>query len=921
MSGERLIRSAADPEERDAEHDGVARPASVRPALEVGRADDPLERDADRVAELVMRTLRSPGPFSSSGCDEHGVDQRVRRSGVVAESRAERHVPAGRVARSPRADAGGPNGGVLDSATSDRIRRSSGGGRPLGGAHRANLENAFGADFSAVRIHQDSSVAPDLGAAAFTHGPDIHFGRGAYAPHTDEGLHVLSHELAHTVQQGAAPLHSSDASTTDRVARSIALTTRRSSRTLRRHFIPMPGALKEPQILEPKQRWSVFGGTDAVLRYDELKKIRATVMAAIPPNSQPTPKERIDRVRIETVPAALMPAGYGAVPAKTESSGTIYFNWECPDYFRVDGTPDPDKVRSTVIHEFFHAVSSGSTGLQSSADLLDPAGGIAKSQLQPDEAITEILAVRAYEAVFGADRPYLTGYFVTASKGVASSVDAATAGIAKQERLPVAWTGDMVKVLQSVLSVGEDDLVEMYFSDPAKFQTLTSAPGVKTAIIDEWNGVIGLSALKNRDILSSDYKERFLVEAVTPVVAKRLDEAPTLDEKVRVMQFAAAERGAPVDTSPAAVGDLTFSDGYVKRFMAKIQQQADLVRNTASTSGPTLAISYPREQQLVTSPDYTIRTDVSDDVDNVRVNVDGEPSWRQARHETEAWFTDVRVADLPEGPIDVIAEAWTGQGRRVEEHRTFQNQRAEGPTGVSPIDPKIVQDHLALLGVTRPVRIIAVPKSRKSGGKTVSYKLGDAISTYPAGYTYGLSSTELAKSLGELVGAPPANDKQSAFAYVGEFFAGAGYESAHDLVVVNADQNSSRAMLHELGHFKQDLTGANETNTHVYVLEYHNVLLHENLDEDELRTSYGSVPENRSGKNWKDLRDDVAQWPATLSLLDEIEGVLRTPKYAAIADAVKANLVAEFFNDSKGDRAAKLKASGKVRTPKYPGSL
>jgi Domain of unknown function (DUF4157) len=930
LSAEWEAKPVADPQGPEREQRPATTPLMVQPRLEVGRVDDPLERDADRVADLVMRALRSPGPSRSHDLDEQGdeADRRIQRSDVPGVVRG----PVGgdiegRIRRATRMDVGGPDGGVLDPDTVDRIQRSAGGGRPLDPARRETLEGAFGADFSSVRVHEDSGLAPELGATAFTHGSDIHFARGAYAPERSDGLHLLSHELAHTVQQGAAPLRSGGTSARNDAAQSSAPTARRSTQILQRHFIPMPGALKAPQILKPKQRWSVFGGKDSVLRYDELKKIKATIAAAIPPDSKPSPQERVDRVRIETVPARFMPAAYQEVPAKTESSGVIFFNWECPDYFRVDGTPDPDKVRSTVIHEFFHAVSSGSTGLQPSADLLDPAGGIAKSQLQPDEAVTEILAVRAYEAVFGADKPYLTGYFVTASKGVASSVDSATAEIAKQERLPVAWTGDMVKVLQSVLSISEDDLIKMYFSDPGAFKTLTSPPGVKQAIIEKWNHVIGVSTVENRDILSSDHKQRFLIDAITPAVAKRLAEAATPDDQIRVMQFAAAERGAPVDTSPAAVGDLTFSAAYVKRVMGEkdfknaVLQQAALVRQTAATSGPTLAIKYPGEQQLVTSSDYTIRTDVSDDVNNVRVNVSDEPSWRQARHETEAWFTDVRVADLPEGPVEIVAEAWTEQGRRAEERRTFQNQRAEGPTGASPIDPKIVQDHLALLGVTRPVRIIAVPKSKKVGAKTVAYKLGDAISTYPRAYAYGLSGAELSKSLGDLVGAPPAKNNESAFAYVGEFFAGAGYESAHDLVVVNADRNSSRAMLHELGHFKQDLTGATEANTHVYVLEYHNVLLHENLDDEELRTSYGTVPLNPSRKTWNDLRADVAQWPATLSLLDDIEAALKTAKYKAIADVIKANLVAEFFNDSKGDRAARVGATGAARTPKYPGAL
>jgi hypothetical protein len=59
-----------------------------------------------------------------------------------------------------------------------------------------------------VRIHtgdQAVQLSRDLHAQAFTHGSDVFFGAGGYAPGTPAGRRLLAHELTHVVQQGRAP--------------------------------------------------------------------------------------------------------------------------------------------------------------------------------------------------------------------------------------------------------------------------------------------------------------------------------------------------------------------------------------------------------------------------------------------------------------------------------------------------------------------------------------------------------------------------------------------------------------------------------------------------------------------------------------------------------------------------------------------
>jgi hypothetical protein len=58
-----------------------------------------------------------------------------------------------------------------------------------------------------VRLHTDAQAARsarEVQAIAYTVGPNIVFGAGRYAPHTESGRRTLAHELSHVVQQAGA---------------------------------------------------------------------------------------------------------------------------------------------------------------------------------------------------------------------------------------------------------------------------------------------------------------------------------------------------------------------------------------------------------------------------------------------------------------------------------------------------------------------------------------------------------------------------------------------------------------------------------------------------------------------------------------------------------------------------------------------
>src|SRR6266542_4956387 len=98
----------------------------------------------------------------------------------------------------------------LDIASSDiesSLSSTKGSGSPLPPNTLQQMESSFGADFSNVRIHTNSGAVQmnkDLGAHAFTHGPDFYLNNGKYNPNSSVSKHLLAHELTHVIQKGEA---------------------------------------------------------------------------------------------------------------------------------------------------------------------------------------------------------------------------------------------------------------------------------------------------------------------------------------------------------------------------------------------------------------------------------------------------------------------------------------------------------------------------------------------------------------------------------------------------------------------------------------------------------------------------------------------------------------------------------------------
>jgi hypothetical protein len=165
---------------------GALRRAVVQAKLSVGPANDAYEKEADAVAARVVRSLRAQRSTE------------VPSTAQPVASRVQRAATKGGI---------GVEGGDLDASTERIMRSESSKGRALPAESRGQMESAFGADFSNIRVHAGPRAA-DLNnriqAKAFTTGNNIFFRDGLPDTSSPGGQSLLAHELTHTIQQGAA---------------------------------------------------------------------------------------------------------------------------------------------------------------------------------------------------------------------------------------------------------------------------------------------------------------------------------------------------------------------------------------------------------------------------------------------------------------------------------------------------------------------------------------------------------------------------------------------------------------------------------------------------------------------------------------------------------------------------------------------
>jgi hypothetical protein len=187
-------------------------PPSLQARLFISAPDDPYEREANAVADQIVRRVpdehetlaglgrAAPGVQRLCAQCAKALDEGEGELCPECAAKAGRQMDDARLSRK-EADASAETAGAIPPAV-DTVLQT--GGEPLDRSTRADMEGRFGHDFSRIRIHSDHHAAESarsINALAYTVGEQVVFGAGRYAPQAESGRWLLAHELTHVLQQ------------------------------------------------------------------------------------------------------------------------------------------------------------------------------------------------------------------------------------------------------------------------------------------------------------------------------------------------------------------------------------------------------------------------------------------------------------------------------------------------------------------------------------------------------------------------------------------------------------------------------------------------------------------------------------------------------------------------------------------------
>ena len=165
----------------------------IQTKLTLGAVGDKYEREADRVAKQVVNSISATN------------QQPVQKMNQEEEELAQMKPGIQRMATGEATE--------VETSIETDIQRARGKGHPLAENVRVPMEQAFGADFSGVKVHTDSQshqLNQSIQARAFTTRQDVFFRQGEYNPGSRSGQELIAHELTHVVQQNGGALMRSE---------------------------------------------------------------------------------------------------------------------------------------------------------------------------------------------------------------------------------------------------------------------------------------------------------------------------------------------------------------------------------------------------------------------------------------------------------------------------------------------------------------------------------------------------------------------------------------------------------------------------------------------------------------------------------------------------------------------------------------
>jgi Domain of unknown function (DUF4157) len=187
---------------------------NLQPQLTIGASNDPLELEADHVADQMLGVSTHLGirkaplqirrsaaqPTGHADAAPASVDRVLAGPGSPLDRTLRRERRTSRT-RFPSIGTRRPN---TNATRRLRLLR----GHPSSPLIRSSARVRSAKCLSRVRVHSGEAAeqsARDVNANAYTVGQNIVFGAGRFAPASQTGRRLLAHELAHVLQQSSLP--------------------------------------------------------------------------------------------------------------------------------------------------------------------------------------------------------------------------------------------------------------------------------------------------------------------------------------------------------------------------------------------------------------------------------------------------------------------------------------------------------------------------------------------------------------------------------------------------------------------------------------------------------------------------------------------------------------------------------------------
>jgi len=174
--------------------------APLQPKLKINAPNDKYEQEADRVADQVMRMPVQTLQRKADKEDKFRQTPNFTIQRKCSSCQEDETIQTKSLGNSPN---------LASPRLVNQIQNTKGRGQGLERNTKTFMESRFCADFSKVRIHNNSQASGmnrEINAKAFTVGNDIYFNQGNYNPASSRSKKLLAHELTHTIQQNGSHL-------------------------------------------------------------------------------------------------------------------------------------------------------------------------------------------------------------------------------------------------------------------------------------------------------------------------------------------------------------------------------------------------------------------------------------------------------------------------------------------------------------------------------------------------------------------------------------------------------------------------------------------------------------------------------------------------------------------------------------------